>query len=190
MVNIPGHSTPRFVIRHEVMPDWTSITHRRSNACVGVVYQPAAKTLPTTPLVVPFSFRESVIAKCKVETQCFQVDIQSGKGSIRFLSESLNAEYDVQLLSIRIHSWRRWKQITSQISPHILLHIATKMFFSVDVRLVGRDAVWTCRWAPTFRRNMLPPSSGRQNTKDQHRHLHRRENLKFYTFLIKFTNLS
>jgi hypothetical protein len=30
----------------------------------------------------------------------------------------------------------------------------------VDVVLLGCNAVWTCRQIPTFRRNILPPSSG------------------------------
>jgi disulfide bond formation protein DsbB len=39
------------------------------------------------------------------------------------------------------------------------------------VGLMGCDALWTCRYIPAFRRNILPPSS------DQHRHFHHHENL-------------
>jgi hypothetical protein len=28
-----------------------------------------------------------------------------------------------------------------------------------DVSFLGYNAMWTCRWVPTFRRNILPPSS-------------------------------
>jgi hypothetical protein len=66
------------------------------------------------------------------------------------------------------------------------------------VGLLGCDAVWTCRYIPTFWRNILPLSSAlimktvcftetsvstykstrRHNPEDQHRHFHCRENLK------------
>jgi hypothetical protein len=29
----------------------------------------------------------------------------------------------------------------------------------VDVGLLGCDAVWNCRWIPTFRKNIVIPSS-------------------------------
>jgi hypothetical protein len=53
----------------------------------------------------------------------------------------------------------------------------------VDVDLLGCDAVWTCGQIPTFRRNILFPSSGlkstlRYNPEDQLRHIHCLENLK------------
>jgi hypothetical protein len=52
----------------------------------------------------------------------------------------------------------------------------------VDVALLSYNAVWTCRSIPTFLRSILPPSSTLKSTRrynpGQHRHLHRRENLK------------
>jgi hypothetical protein len=66
-----------------------------------------------------------------------------------------------------------------------------------DGGLLGCDAEWFCMWIPTFRRNILPPSSALKreavcssktlvftytftrphNSEDQHRHLYRPENL-------------
>jgi hypothetical protein len=39
------------------------------------------------------------------------------------------------------------------------LYFYVAVQFIAHVGLVGCNAVWTCRWIPTFRRNILPPSS-------------------------------
>jgi hypothetical protein len=69
---------------------------------------------------------------------------------------------------------------------------------TVDRDLLGSDAVWTCRWVPTFRRNTMPQSSAlkmeavcssetlvptykstrRHNPENHNQQLHRRENLR------------
>jgi hypothetical protein len=87
---------------------------------------------------------------------------------------------------------------------------------SVDCGLLGCGGVWTYRWVPTFRRNVLPPFSGlrmkemyfsetsvstykftrRQNPEDQHRQLHRRKNpkshevVKVSNFIVVYFNLN
>jgi hypothetical protein len=38
----------------------------------------------------------------------------------------------------------------------------------VDGGLLGGDDVWTYRWVPTFRKNIMPPSSGRHNPEYYH----------------------
>jgi hypothetical protein len=50
--------------------------------------------------------------------------------------------------------------------------------------ILGCDVVWTYIWVPTFRKNILPPSSGpkftqRRNPENHHPHLHRCEKLKW-----------
>jgi hypothetical protein len=44
-------------------------------------------------------------------------------------------------------------QLKSDTTFHITIHVNKH----VDDILLGCDAAWMCRWAPTLRRNILPP---------------------------------
>jgi hypothetical protein len=45
---------------------------------------------------------------------------------------------------------------------------ASNKFADVDGCLLDCDIVWTCRWVPKFRRNILLPSSEHHNLEDDH----------------------
>jgi hypothetical protein len=66
------------------------------------------------------------------------------------------------------------------------IYVCMRKYIHIDGGHLGRDAVWTCRWAPTFRRSILPRSSGNEIYTASQPTLHHRETLKSHTIKPTF----